>query len=334
VRRWEIFPVPPGLKCGYSVEKRGFDNGKPWGKTKSEAEVRKYWRRLPNANVGVPMGAGSGIFDIECDTVEGHANLAKDGAASLTELEAKHGRLPATLTFVSPTGSVHRLFKHPGGDVRIWSGPLDKDEYPGVDIRGDGAMAVAPPSRTRKGVYKWINRRRIAAAPQWLLDMLVKQEYAPREPDVWEQFASSTRQPSISEVTLAVAMIPNPDLPWDPDKTTPGWNAIGMAIFAATDGKPAGLALFDAFSQRSRKYNPTHTRDKWKAFYKCPPREIGAGTIFYLAEEAVPNWRERMYHDREVIALINEFLVLMGDDDVDNTGPEKNSPLALSEKRS
>jgi Bifunctional DNA primase/polymerase, N-terminal/Primase C terminal 2 (PriCT-2) len=314
VRRWEIFPVPPGLKCGYSVEKRGFDNGKPWGKTTSVKEVCAYWRRLPNANIGIPMGVGSGIFDIECDTVEGHANLAKDGATSLAELEAKHGKLPATLMLESPSGSVHRLYRHPGGDVRIRSGALDKDSYPGIDIKGDGGMSVAPPSRTRKGVYKWINRRRIAAAPQWLLDMVVKPEYAPREPDVWERFANSTRQPSISELTLAVAMIPNPDLPWDPDKTTPGWNAIGMAIFAATDGKPAGLALFDAFSQRSRKYNTTHTRDKWKAFHKCPPREISAGTIFYLAEEAVPDWKSRILsRDPKAIGLLREFHKLLGE---------------------
>jgi Bifunctional DNA primase/polymerase, N-terminal/Primase C terminal 2 (PriCT-2) len=311
-RGWEIFPSPPNTKSGYSKDKHLTDA--PWGKTKNAAIVCEYWRRLPRANIGVPMGVSSGIWDLETDTVIGHTNLDRDGAVSLAALERAHSKLPATLMFESPSGSLHRLYQHPGGDVRIRSGPLDKDEYPGIDIRGDGAMSVVPPSRTRKGTYRWLNRRRIARAPQWLLGLVVETEYAPREPDPFTQFARSTRQPSISELTLAVAMIPNPDLPWDPDKTTPGWNAIGMAIFAATDGKPAGLALFDAFSQRSCKYNTTHTRDKWKAFHKCPPREISAGTIFYLAEEAVPDWKSRILsRDPKAIGLLREFHKLLGE---------------------
>jgi Bifunctional DNA primase/polymerase, N-terminal/Primase C terminal 2 (PriCT-2) len=309
-RGWEIFPCPPGLKCGYSIESRGFDNGAPWGKTTSVKEVREYWKRLPRANIGVPMGIGSGIFDIEVDTVVGHANLERDGAILLAELEAKHGKLPPTLMFESPTGSRHHLFRHPGGDVRIRMGAL----VPGVDCKGDGGMSVVPPSRTRKGVYRWINKRRIARAPQWLLTMVIKQEYAPRELDVWEQFANSTKQVSMNELTLAAAMIPNADISWDPDKNTgsPGWNAIGMALYAATDGSAEGFRLFDAFSQRSSKYNAKTTRDKWKAFHKCPPREIGAGTIFFLAEEAVPDYRDRcIAQEPEVIALIEEFHKLM-----------------------
>jgi Bifunctional DNA primase/polymerase, N-terminal/Primase C terminal 2 (PriCT-2) len=312
VRRWEIFPVPPGLKCGYSKDQHLTDA--PWGKTKSVAVVREYWRRLPNANVGIPMGSGSGIWDLECDTVEGHANLKQDGATSLAALEAKFDKLPLTSMFVSPSGSVHRLLQHPGDNVRIRSGPLDAKNYPGVDIRGDGAMAVAPPSRTRKGVYRWINRRRIAAAPAWLLDMVKREAYAPREPDVWERFANWARPVNISELTLAVAMVRNPDLSWDPDKSTgsPGWNAIGMAIFAATDGSAEGFKLFDAWSQRSSKYDAHNTSEKWKRFHECPPHKISAGTIFFLAEQAVPDYRDRCIAlDPEVIALIEEFHELM-----------------------
>jgi hypothetical protein len=317
VRRWEIFPVPPGLKCGYSVEKRGFDNGKPWGKTTSVKEVRAYWRRLPRANVGLVMGAGSGIWDLEIDTKAAHANLKQDGAVSLAELEAKYGKLPPTSMFESPSGSRHHLFMHPGGgDVRIMMGPLDKEKYPGIDVKGDGGMSIVPPSRTKKGMYRWLNKRRVVKAPAWLLGMVVKQDYAPSESDPFTRFAKSTRQPSISELTLAVAMIANPELPWDPDKSTstPGWNAIGMAIFDASGGSVEGYRLFDAFSQRSSKYDAGNTRRKWKAFHGCPPRKITAGTIFHLAEKAVPNWRERIIaRDPKVIRLLREFHKLLGE---------------------
>src|SRR6266516_2263835 len=108
-RGWEVFPVPRGTKMGYSVKQRSFDNGKPWGKTRDEAEVRAYWSRLSRANIGVAMGVASGIFDIECDTKAGHSKLKQDGAASLAALEAQHGKLPDTLMFISPSGSLHRL---------------------------------------------------------------------------------------------------------------------------------------------------------------------------------------------------------------------------------
>ena len=325
-RGWEIFPVPPGTKAGYSVPSRGFDNGKPWGKTTSVKEVRAYWKRLPRANIGVPMGVGSGIFDIECDTVEGHPNLVKDGIASLAELEAKHGKLPLTRMFESPTGSRHHLYRHPSSPVplhdemaeatvRIRSGPLDVN-YPGIDCKGDGSMSVVPPSRTRKGVYRWINKRRIARAPQWLLTMVQKKE---RVPDIWERFANWAKPKGpvdMATLTLATAMIPNNDISWDPDKETgnPGWNAMGMALYAATDGSEEGFRLFDALSRRSRKYNAKTTRDKWTAFRKCPPREIGAGTIFFLAEEAVPDWKARICsRDPKVIKLLREFHKLLGE---------------------
>jgi hypothetical protein len=303
-RGWLVFPVPPGTKCGYSVDEHLTEG--PWGCTGDKSEIREYWRRLPRANIGIPMGIGSKIFDIECDTREGHPNLVKDGEVALQELQAKHGRLPATLMFESPSGSRHRLYRHPGG-VRIRTGALDK-EYPGIDVKGDGGMSVAPPSKTPKGVYKWLNRRRIAAAPAWLLAMVVKQARAPREADHFTQFAKSTRQTSIAEVTLAIAMVPNRDCDWDE------WNRVGMALFDATGGSAEGFKLFDAWSRRSRKYDAGETAKKWERFGRCPPREIGAGTIFFLAEQSVPDYMSRtIERDPEVIALLEEFHKLLGE---------------------
>jgi hypothetical protein len=82
-------------------------------------------------------------------------------------------------------------------------------------------------------------------------------------------------------------VIPNEDLDWE------NWNRIGMATYAATKGSKAGFAAFDQFSQKSRKYDRANTRDKWRELRKYPPDRIGAGTLFYLASEADPSWRER-----------------------------------------
>jgi Bifunctional DNA primase/polymerase, N-terminal/Primase C terminal 2 (PriCT-2) len=301
---WEIFPATQG-KTGFSVAQRGFDNGRPWGKSTDEAEVREYWRRLPNANIGLVMGIGSGIFDLEYDTPEAHG---VDGAASLAKLEQLHGRLPPTLSFVSPTGSVHRLFRHPGGITRIRTGALDAKNFPGIDCKGDGGMSIVPPSRTPKGVYRWTNGRRIAAAPGWLLDMVVRAARAPRELNAFEEFARSTKQASIAELTLAIAMIPN-GLKTGRDQ----WVNVGLALWNATGGSEEGYQLFRAWSRRWPGFNEERTRTFWDTV-KEMPRDITAGSIFYWAEEAVPDYRGRIVaREPDVIALLKKFHKLLGE---------------------
>jgi Bifunctional DNA primase/polymerase, N-terminal/Primase C terminal 2 (PriCT-2) len=277
-RGWQVFPVPPGTKMGYSIEQRGFDNGKPWG---------------------------SGIWDLEYDTPEAHG---VDGAASLAKLEQVHGWLPPTLMFVSPSGSVHRLYRHPGGDFRIRSGALGA-EFPGIDVKGDGGMSIAPPSKTKKGKYKFINRFCIAAAPPWLLDMVVGPVRAAHERSVWDHFAREAKQAGIAELTLAMAMIPN-DLTTSRDR----WVSVGLALWSATGGSEEGYELFLAWSRRwPGGCNEEKTRMFWDTI-KEAPHSITAGSIFHWAEEAVPGYMGRIVaREPDVIALLEEFWKLLGE---------------------
>ena len=76
------------------------------------------------------------------------------------------------------------------------------------------------------------------------------------------------------------------------------WNKVGMAVWRATGGSAAGMQLFDAWSARNRAYDAGATRARWDHFRSSPPTEIGAGTIFRLANEArgtaaAPTWLER-----------------------------------------
>ena len=113
VRLWLVFPVPPGTKRSYKSARHS--DGRKWGATRDEAEIRADWARWPAANVGVVTGIGSGIFVLEADTPLGHAI---DGHASIAILEARFGPLPATLMGRSPSGSTHWYFCHPGGPGR------------------------------------------------------------------------------------------------------------------------------------------------------------------------------------------------------------------------
>jgi hypothetical protein len=109
---------------------------------------------------------------LEADTPKGHD---VDGIASLRALERKHRRLPKTLMAISPSGSLHYYFRWPKGDLIIcnWASKL----APGIDVRGEGGMVLAPPS-VKEGVgrYRFLNWGTHGAdAPDWLLDLVVRE---------------------------------------------------------------------------------------------------------------------------------------------------------------
>ena len=110
---WEVFPAPPGQKKSHKSEEH---SGAKWGKTTDPEEIRMDFRKWPRANVAIVTGLTSGIFVLEADTVKGHG---VDGLASIEALEAEYGALADTLMAVSPSGSVHRYYRHPGGEIKI-----------------------------------------------------------------------------------------------------------------------------------------------------------------------------------------------------------------------
>ena len=181
---WAVFPVPPGTKRSYKSAE--YSNGRKWGMTRSAAEVTADFTRWPNAGIGVPTGAINGFVVIDADTVEGHG---VDGLAALERLQAEHGQLPDTLQAISASGSVHRLFKHPGPDIKIKCSSSELG--PGIDVRGDGGMIVAPPTAGRR----WLNRNPIADMPDWLIELTKgKQPPKPKRLSIRERAQAAVRR--------------------------------------------------------------------------------------------------------------------------------------------
>jgi len=185
-RGWYIFPAHKSGEKKSHKSAKFTPSGLPWGMSVDETEIRADFAKFKGCNVSIVAGDVSGIFVIECDTKIGHD---VDGAANLAELEKVNGELPPTLMSESPTGSRHRYFKHPG--CKVWNS--SNNIAPGVDVKGNGGMVIAPPSvmparaatvatadKPAKparpgGAYRWINEGHpIAEAPQWLLDIVTK----------------------------------------------------------------------------------------------------------------------------------------------------------------
>jgi hypothetical protein len=132
-------------------------------------EIDAWYRRWPDANVGIVTGRISGLVVVDVDVAHG-------GAQSLARLESELGPLPFTAESVTGGGGRHFYFAHPGGIV-----PNRAGVAPGIDVRGDGGCVVAPPSVHASGRrYAWVSggapdEAALAAMPAWV------HVHAPRE---------------------------------------------------------------------------------------------------------------------------------------------------------
>jgi hypothetical protein len=272
-RGWKLFPAPRGSKKSH---RKARDGGERWGATRDSEEIRQDFARWPEANIGLPTDRDNGFWVLDADTKQG--GHKHDGVAALGALMVKHGLLPETRMAMSPSGSWHYYFKHPPG---LTISSRADCPAPGIDVKGDGGMVLAPPSVWGDGAYRWISEAEIAEAPRWLLDLVA----TPKDDKPRTAAADAELLGALCDIEAAVAAIANNDLDWE------SWNRFGMAIFAASGGSEEGFAAFDRFSAKSGKYDSDTTREKWQAFNGCPPDRIGFDFLASEAHKADPEWR-------------------------------------------
>jgi hypothetical protein len=157
-RGWSVIPAPIGAK-------RALVQWKLWQTTLPDLELWQAWaHRWPRANIAIVTGRLSGIVILDVDPRHG-------GLDSLARLERQHGELPETATVLTPSGGRHLYFAHPGGRV---ANVQNSTAAPGLDLRGDGGLALLPPSRRPDGQrYEWWQDAGTGAPlPGWLVASL------------------------------------------------------------------------------------------------------------------------------------------------------------------
>lgn len=143
-----VIPCVPGQKRPLTA--RGFHDA-----TTDLAQITQWWTRWPDANLGLPTGAISGVVVVDVDIRE-HV----DGRESMRRaLDAGRAGVPV-FTVVSPSGGRHGYYPAtPGVVQRSWQAARA-----GVDFRGDGGYIVIPPSHTTAGSYRLATVRQGAAS--------------------------------------------------------------------------------------------------------------------------------------------------------------------------
>lgn len=162
---WRVFPLAPRGKI--PLTKNGLKDA-----TTDVAQVREWWTKTPEANIGFGTGDGVQVVDID----------GEEGAESLQMLEAQHGQFPETRRVRTGAGW-HYYFRYDGGDMGNSASKLGLK----IDTRGDGGYVILPPSIHASGaLYEWSNSGEMAYLPEWVSDELRKrpsQWTGERDPD-------------------------------------------------------------------------------------------------------------------------------------------------------
>lgn len=165
---WKIFPLhwpkdgicSCGKGAGHPIGKHPLVGNWQEAATIDEDKIKAWWKKTPEANIGLATGAASGIIVLDIDGAEGEETVSRNAhEPSITVITGKGRQI---------------YFKHPGEKVRNKVG-----RFPQLDSRGDGGYVVAPGSLHNSGkLYHFDPAFKpgatpLASAPKWWLEAVV-----------------------------------------------------------------------------------------------------------------------------------------------------------------
>jgi hypothetical protein len=214
---WEIFPLrartkkPFGekewLEAGFKgVQRRIGDKVETkFGclvATGNPALIEAWWKRWPDADIGLHCSRASGVWVLDADISESDPDPAKhkNGFKTLDAYAQEGLVLPHTVQQTTPSGGRHWFFRWPDGvGPEDLKNSVQKRLGNGLDTRAEGGYIVLPPSRHPDFQNRYAFDPgcdpadvRVADSPEWLLERL-------RRPLV--AATASAQEPRAYEVT-------------------------------------------------------------------------------------------------------------------------------------
>lgn len=142
--------------------------------TTDETLIRKWWKRWPDANVGVSLGPDLVVVDLD---------PRYGGYESWNRLMGQlHDEIPVTATVKTGGGGEHLWFRNRGEPILCGSNAFG-DEFPGIDVKSGGGYVVAPESLHASGErYRWMGEgfgdERVSDFPEELRTLLLRAKAA------------------------------------------------------------------------------------------------------------------------------------------------------------
>ena len=168
-RGFAVFPLKPRDKRPLgSLVPNGLKDA-----SRDPAVIRDWWRRAPQANIGVITGGGTFVVDLD----------GPEAKSAWADMCGRNGDVPKTLCTKTARGW-HMFFSAPQ-EIPNSASRLG----PKIDIRGAGGYVVAAPSVHPDGpIYTILRDLPIAEAPRWIIDLAMpdeRPEPAPAPMQTW-----------------------------------------------------------------------------------------------------------------------------------------------------
>jgi Virulence-associated protein E/Bifunctional DNA primase/polymerase, N-terminal/Primase C terminal 2 (PriCT-2) len=294
---WRVFPLHTMIdgkcSCGKACSspakhprtKSGFKEA-----TDDPEQIRKWWGRYPDANIGIATGSGLVVVDID----------GPEGAAEFKELIAANGPLPPTL--IAQTGNGFHLFYLARADSpSIRSAARGK-----VHVRGENGYVVGSPSKHYSGRnYQWIKKLPIAVLPDWLRQWLSGYEITANKPSnalglgPLPLHLSKQNQRDVGEAlheSLKTIWSPSEQarlisaLSAIPADNYESWVQVGMALQQLGwegNGADLGYSIWNSWSETCQaKYSVAACEEKWRSFGRSGRQGVTLGTVYHMARAA------------------------------------------------
>lgn len=139
--KWAVFPVSQQTKK--PLTPHGCKDAK-----KDPGAIKAWWKRYPDASIGIATGSVSSLLVIDEDVDE---DKGLNGVHEMQIWETDNGNLPETVRAITGRGGAHLYYHYSGKDLKNRAGVIE-----GVDVRGEGGYIIAPPSIHPNGTqYEW-----------------------------------------------------------------------------------------------------------------------------------------------------------------------------------
>jgi DNA-binding transcriptional ArsR family regulator len=271
------------------LTERGFKDA-----SQDPAKIRQWWKKWPEALVGVPTGTVTGFLAIDVDT---HKLNAKSNAWIQEHTDV----LLQTRAHSTMHNGKHYLFKLMEGAAFRCSVDtiLNGEKRSGIDIRADGGYIIYWPMHGGSPFGEMI------PLPDGLLDEGQRINTAPLEP--LPETSTQSWQQDRPKLVHALPFV-NPTSRDD-------WLRVGMALHLASTGSEDGFALWHLWSageltgETPRSYSgPQDCKFHWQSFKHDKERNktVTIASIYKMAAEG--GWGKK--HDGEKLAAFPTPLVI------------------------
>jgi hypothetical protein len=259
---------PVTLKIKSPLTDSGFHDA-----SSNEDQIRAWWKRWPDALVGVPTGSDARLVVIDWDPGK-HADTTGEWIQNNAEA------LLSARIHVTTRGGRHYLFRAALGQ-RYQSGTdlvLAGAKRPGIDLRAEGGYIIWWPLHGGE-----VTNEQAPLLPAGLIDERLERD-EPAEP--FPEYTPVKWKQDKKLVIDALAYL-------QPNCDRDQWRNVGMALHLATQGSDDGFNLWHAWSagelsgeMPSNYSGIDDCRYAWASFKDKSAKPVRLGTVFHWAKQA------------------------------------------------